>query len=419
MTERTIFKILVLTFLCFSAPARSQSMLQIGSMSVRSLCISPDERTVAVETEAAEVSLWDVATRKKTTTLKRGKLKIETEDGDDMGFMSFGTGAVGRSFFTRNGKHLVVCNHQGVAVWALNNPFPVVEFFAPPGLYDVSRDEKHIAVLQAATEDNRELEPARISSQQHMWRGPILIYNVEGGAPKHIDLTINPFGELKGLRFIPNTNNILLLGSMGKLVIVDWTSGKILEEFELFQGEDESFEEMFSNSPPIRLAVHPQLPLAAVVRDQNLHLYDFKSHKIKQTIEVQKSAEMLLRYFEQIEFTPDNKYLFAASTMVAENKFQKIYQFWNIETGKEIKSIETQAMWSGYSFNKDGQWIALAHSKDFEKFSISIYSLQNLAEADVITGKGPLAFFSNDKNRLLFLSGINIAAYAIKAVPKK
>lgn len=63
-----------------AAPAQCQSFIQTGTALHNSLFVSMDEKIIAIGTDASEIGLWDVNTRKKTRVLKRGKSKPRTYD---------------------------------------------------------------------------------------------------------------------------------------------------------------------------------------------------------------------------------------------------------------------------------------------------------------------------------------------------
>ncbi|NUQ25112.1 MAG: hypothetical protein HUU34_14285 [Saprospiraceae bacterium] len=115
-----ILNLVILIFLMGSRGADAQPLFQTGSAFVQSLCISPDERIIAVEGESSEIVLWDLGTRKKNTTLKRrATIRKPDEENPLTGFMPFVFGGISRSFFTPNGKHLIACSEKGVLEYLL------------------------------------------------------------------------------------------------------------------------------------------------------------------------------------------------------------------------------------------------------------------------------------------------------------
>ncbi|MBK8705261.1 MAG: WD40 repeat domain-containing protein [Saprospiraceae bacterium] len=181
---KLILNLVILIFLMGSRVAEAQPLFQTGSPFIQTLCISPDERTMAVEGESGEVALWDIGARKKTTTLKRRATIRNTDEENPMtAFMPFVFSAIGRSFFTPNGKHLIVCNDKGVAAWDISKPLPVIDFFAGRDFYDVSKDGAFIVVVKAATanEDDNAASTGRGYSGDE-----IVVYDLTAGSKKKL-----------------------------------------------------------------------------------------------------------------------------------------------------------------------------------------------------------------------------------------
>lgn len=439
-----IAAILLLPFYLVAQNQDQKPIFQTGNTNIKSLAVSPDGRVIAVEGDGSEVSLWNMSTRNKTATLKRNKVKpggiempkaseLEDLDEDEKKMLAslgsnplvesfiFGLSAVSRAMFSQTGQQLIICNEDGVVAWDVKNPLPLVEFFAQPDFYDVSKDGQYIAVVEAATREENRSIAAMTRDDKPTYKEKILLYSVADGKSRSIP--VGSFSETKRIRFIPGTGNLLVAGSAGELITLDLASGKILDQVDVFKmGREESNPGYVSETSMFSFAsssfaVHPLQSLAAITDAEKgqLFIYDFKNHQVKQTIRFE-SILGLTQGFEHLQFTPNGKFLLGVSFVTSDKGFKKTFHFWNTETGKEVKSMTEDTVWSAFSFSPDMKWLAFCKADGAKKNvgTISIYDCDTLNVVESFPGKGAFSFFPNDGKHLAYRMENAIAVYTIK-----
>jgi WD40 repeat protein len=344
---------------------------------------------------------------------------------EDLGSMnevfSFGLSLSERAFFNTSGTHLTLCHPDGVVVWDIKKAQPQFEFFAKPDYYDVSRDGQRLVIIEAAQEVEEPVRGADIRHADPTFEDNILIYNVSDAKP--IKVIVESRSETKRVRFLPGTSNIMVLGVTGDRYSIDGISGALTHEADVYKGDSEYDIGYFNEATEsvlllnASIAMHPTLPLvAATDLENNLMVYDYVTRQKKISIPLSNGAFPGV-HFEVLQFTPNGKYLFAIRQDYTADDMKKSYHFWDINTGKEQKTMEIDiSPWTYFFFTPDGRWFVTSKldNKKNPPFAIQIYDANTLTQTETIQGRGPFATFPNDPKRLLFFTGTGVGVYTLK-----
>lgn len=413
------------TLLAWSAGLRAQSALfQPGYTNIVSVAVSPDGKTMAVEGESSEVSLWDLTLRKKTMTLKRMPKPAKTDADDETPDMSatlgFAVPEYSTTFFSATGENYIIGNSAGVTAWNVKISKPTLQLWASPDHYDISLDGRNIVVVKSALVSHDDSpHPAEIAHQvKRTLIDTLLLYTVANGQVKSIQ--VESPSKSKRVRFVPGTNSILVIGMNGDLTLIDAESGKTTTPMQVYDSDEEEIVGEFGAAMSMfvnrSVAVHPQKKLIAVSDgQQHLFIFDFKENRLKTTIQLPASI-MPGMDFEYLQFTPNGAYLFGVQLVASDNGFMKSLVFWNVESRAQSKKMDIEAIWSAYNFSPDGKWFALCQAQrpKMSTGSISIFDAASLEEVESFSGKGALNFFSNDTHRLAYRADHGMGTYLIK-----
>jgi WD40 repeat protein len=419
-------------------------LFQTGDVSIKALAVSPDGRTVAVVGDGADVGLWDLGTRKKTMNLQRklqerqstllnlNQLLKDEEEVDEEamemlsstsnlnGVFSFGFSLPERAAFNATGTHLTLRHPDGVVVWDIKKAAPQLELFAHPDFYDVSADGQNIVIIEAAQAKEEQIRGADIRGATRINTDKILIYNVVDG--KKSAITVTSRSETKRVRFMAGGAKIMVLGVTGDWHTIEVASSAVVHEADVYtcSGEEDmgyvndATGGIIINSS---IALHPSLPLVAATDLENhLMVYDHATRQKKFSLSIPEGLAPGY-HFEVLEFTPNGKYLMGIRQNYSTKGVKKTYQFWDVNTGKEQKSINIDVSpWSYYYFTPDGRWMVTSRNDGSKNppFLITIYDMNTLAATDSFQGRGPFTTFPNDPKRMLFFAGTGVGVYTLK-----
>lgn len=449
---KTIFQITFFVCAPWLLHAQSSpSLFQTGDINIKALTVSLDGRTVAVVGDGADVGLWDLGTRKKTMNLQRKKqdrqstllnlaqmLKDAEHDGEEKkldkesmellnnmdalgSVVSFALSLPERAFFNSTGSHLILCHRDGVVVWDIKKAQPQLEFFAKPDFYDVSSDGQHLVIIEKAQVAKEPFHPADIAHADPTFDDNILIYNIADG--KKTTVTLGSRSETKRVRFLPGTANVMVLGVTGDRYTIDGASAAVTHEADVYKCSAENdLGYVNENTQGVTfinasLALHPNLPLVATTDLENhLIVYDLANRQKKFSLQISEGV-LPGYYFEVLQFTPNGKYLFGIRQNYTVDSLTKSYQFWDVNTGKELKPMNIGTVpWSNFYFSPDGRWFVTAKldTKKTPPFVVTVYDASTLTQTETFQGRGPFTIFPNDSKRLLFFSGTGVGVYNLK-----
>lgn len=419
--------------LCF-APFMLQSqtpVFQTGNSVVKSLAVSPDSKTIAVEGETSDITLWDLGTRKKTMTLKRTKKVVKTDsDDDDMpmpdmsAVFSIGAGSASQMCFSPDGQRLILSSSNAIVVWNVKSEKQLFEINASSDFSDLSHDAAYIAVVEAALPDDSDYEGADIhGGRNSSHEDNILLFSTQTGDKK--EFSVNTASKVKRIRFTPKSNSLLVAGLNGDLTLLDYTTGQTTELKPIYTDDEEESavnynqDEIFAMFPATTLAMHPQQKIIAATDSKGkLYIYDFQQEKMKHSVQLSNTMSIPGYSLEQLRFAPNGKYLVAMSRDLGDASLKKRLHVWEVETGKEVKNdyIEIDPLFSGLTFDPNGHYFAISRFDKAKKppYDITIYDADTLAELAVLKGRGIPAFFPNDAKRIAFPSGAGIAVQVLK-----
>lgn len=419
--------ILALCFVPFLLQSQTP-VFQTGNSIVKSLAVSPDGKTIAVEGESSDITLWDLGTRKKTITLKRTKKVVKADPDDDMPMpdmgaaLAIGAGSTSQMYFSPDGQRLILSSSTAIVVWNVKSEKQLFEINASSEFFALSNDAGHIAVIEAALPDDSDYEAADIGGgRDRSYEDNILLFSTQTGDKK--ELSISTTSKVKRIRFVPKSNSLLVAGLNGDLALLDYTTGEAAELKPIYNDDEEESSVSYNEaeipvmSPFATLAIHPKQKTVAICDSkEKLYLYDFGAEKLKHTIPLSNTMSMPGKGLEYLQFTPNGKYLVGINRSFADKGLKKQVRFWDVENGKEVKSILVSPVMSGLSFSPDEKYFALSKLDNSKQssFVIAIYDAQTLAELEIIKGRGIPAFFPNDTKRIAFSSGAGIAVQSIK-----
>jgi WD40 repeat protein len=419
-TMKNFINLLIITFLVLNKQILAQApIFQTGDILMSAMAISPDGKMIAVEGVSSEIAIWDMATRKKTTVLKRNKRKREgEEDEPQMGLaMSMGSGKSGKALFSQSGQHLIACHEDGLVVWNLKQTNPVLELFVLPDYFDVSRDGNFVAFIKTAILEEDYLPPARIKGK-HTITDTILVLNLKENKETTLVIESN---TIKRIRFSSDGLSLFMISADGAFIAASVQSGKVTDNASIYSGGDseESLDypqsdetNMFSS---ISVAAHPKQPLiAATDANKNLYIYDYLRHKVKHKLKIEPGI-IPGQNFALLQFTSNGEYLLGVNLVIKNEGFSKILYFWEVESGKLSKSFDLGIV-SDISFSPDGQWLALSRM-DVNKnppFIISVYNASTLSETESFPGRGSLCFFPKENKKLAYFAKNGIGIYNLK-----
>jgi WD40 repeat protein len=408
--------------LCSQTP-----LFQTGNTTITSLAVSPNGRTVAVEGDAGDITLWDLSTRKKIMTLKRIRAATEKDEEEDAtpdmsAILNIGFGATSRMRFTPDGQKLVLSYNTGAIVWGIKEEKQLYEIKALSDFYDIEASARYLTVVKEALKQNqRYWEPADIGRSEN-WphESTIILYDIQSGSEK--ELALEALSKVKRIRFVPGSSGILIAGLKGNISLIDYISGKKTEMKPIYKEDEElsavSYEiDDLPAMPVATIAMHPSDKIVAVSNSTNkIHIYDFKSEKIKSIIQISNTTAMPGQGLEHLEFAPNGKYLFGTYRSLADKGLKKQLRFWDVETGKEVKSMVIDPVLSGFSFSADGKYFALTKMDSSKKppSVICIFDAHTLAEFESFQGRGIPAFFPNDPKRMVFSLVNGIGVHTLK-----
>lgn len=396
------------------------ALFQPGYTNIVSVAVSPDGKTMAVEGETAEVSLWDLTARKKTMTLKRLPKPVKTDADDEMPDMGatfgFAVPEYSTTIFSASGETFIIGNSAGVTAWNVKNATPTVQLWVGPDQYDISSDGRYIVAAKSGFDpDGEDYAPARSSHQSEpTYVDTLLLYTTADG--KSTQIKFPSTKKAQRIRFVPGTNTVLIADANGDLRMVDLTTGKSGEPVRVYKIDDDDIIDIpMSMFVSRSIAVHPKKPLVALAGGNHLYFFDFKENRLKANIQL---PEPLIpgMAFHDLQFTPDGKYLFGVRLTTTGEGITKTLAFWNAESGAQMKEMTIESLWSAYAFSPDGQWFALCKTQapKYSTGQISIFNAATFEEVESFGGKGALGFFPNDARRLAYRADTGIGAYQIK-----
>lgn len=424
-------RITILAF-CF-APFMLQSqtpVFQTGNTIVKSLAVSPDGKSIAVEGETSGISLWDLGSRKKSITLKRTKKVVQTDSDDDMpmpdmsALFSIGAGSTRQMCFSPDGQRLILSSSTAIVVWNVKSEEQLFEINASSDFYSLSNDARYVAVVEAALPDDNDYEAADIhGGRSRSHEDNILLFSTQTGEKK--EFPISTASKVKRIRFVPNSNSVLVAGLNGDLSLINFDSGESTNLKPMYSDDEAEFAIGYDNdmipgmSPGSTLAMHPRQKIVAAVDSKGkLYLYDFQQEQLKHTVQLDNAMPIPGQGLEQLQFSPNGKYLVAMSRELGDVSLKKQIHFWEVETGKEAKNanFEIDPLFSGLAFDPDGRYIAISKFDKTKKppFDIAIYDANTLSELEIIKGRGMPAFFPNGTKRIVFSTGAGIAVQTLK-----
>lgn len=421
MKQVFIFMTLLVSIYGYS---QTTPLFKTGNTVLKSIAVSPDGRTVAIEGESSEIALWDLGARKKVMTLKREETeKLDTDDPVmKMGTIAaIGAGVTGKLFFSPDGQRLILSHNMGLVVWNPKVEKPLIEFSALSDFFDVSDNGQYVAVIEKAKSNTGGYEPADIRGDRPRI-DYVLLFVTQSGEMKK--LSISSLSKVKRIRFVPGTTTILSLGLKGDLTLLDYLSGQTTSLKPMFNDNEEESAVSYEMdgmsslmSPNATIAIHPNKKIvAATDSKEKLYLYDFKEEKLKQVIQLSNTIAMPGQGMERLQFTPNGKYLFGINKSLADQGIKKQIRFWEVETGKEVKSLIIDPIMFGLSFNAEGKYFAMGKFDETKKppFVIGIFDANTLLESEPFQGRGIPAFFPNDPKRMAFLLSNGIGIHTIK-----
>ncbi len=416
MKQGFIFMALLVSIYGYS---QTTPLFKTGNTVLKSIAVSPDGRTVAIEGESSEVALWDLGARKKVMTLKRDQVKLDQDQTDMSAVVAMGLGTSSKLFFTPNGQRIFLSHSVGLAVWNPKVEKSMIEFFAAPDFFDVTQSGEHIAVIKEAT-----IRPLFIPAdiKHDLFDDIIVLYSSKTGETK--ELSISTPSEIKRIRFVPGSTNLIISGVNGDLSLLNYLTGEVTELPPLFQDEYKTssfsynLEDKRGFTPNNTIAIQPNQETIAVMDSKSIvHIFDFKNNRLKSLIKLNNNADPK-EYLsvERLEFTPSGKLLLSIIQLMSDKGVRKQVSFWEVETGKQVKTIPTGPGFFSLNFNLVGNNFALS-KMDASKsppFFISIIDGETFQEIESIQGQGISAFFPNDPKRIVYLLNSGIGVHSIK-----
>lgn len=416
MKQGFIFMALLVSIYGYS---QTTPLFKTGNIVLKSIAVSPDGRTVAIEGESSEVALWDLGARKKVMTLKRGLAKLNVGQTENDAIIAMGLGASTKLFFAPNGQRVFLSHNAGLVVWDSKVEKSMIEFFAAPDFFDVKQNGEYIAVIKEAT-----IRPLFIPAdiKHDLFDDTIVLYSSITGKMK--ELSISTPSEIKRIRFVPESTNLIISGVNGDLSLLDYLSGEVRELFPVFKDVDNTSSFNYNlegrriSTSNNTIAMHPNQETIAVIDSKSIvHIFDFKNNRLKNLIKLNNNAELKeILSVERLEFTPSGKLLLGIIQLWSDKGVTKQVSFWEVETGKQVKTIPIGSGFFSLNFNLVGNNFALS-KMDASKsppFFISIIDGETFQEMESIPGQGVSAFFPNDPNRIVYLLNSGIGVHSIK-----
>lgn len=415
-------RLLIITCL-LSFSLHSQKLLplfQTGNTVIKSIAVTPNGREIAVEGQNSDISVWDLATRKKTISLKRQQIETNNDQGglNTVGVVAMGT--YNKLLFSIDGQRLFLLHNEGITVWNPTKENPIIEFSALPDFCDISADCKYVAVVEAAKVKPKNYVNADIYSSRLSSNDKIILYNTQDGTAK--ELTINGLSKVKRIRFIPNTTTIIIADTDGEIALLDYLSGlqKPLQSIYSDRGYSDSryrIEDIPFQTPNTSIAIHPTNKILALMDSGNkVYIYDFKEEKLLHSFQVDNLTDLYGPGMERFQFTPNGKYLVGQNLSLSDQGLKKQIRFWDIETGKEVKSLLYDTPMSSISHSNDGKYIAFSKMDFQDKTSsgLSILDAIDFKELTHLQTHGASVFFPSDSKRIVFVVGGGIGVYNLK-----
>lgn len=402
------------------------ALFSINDFVTKSMAVSPDGKSIALETESSDVVLWDIGTRKQFMRLIRTQI-IPNEDNESNGMPdmdgtnSIGLGVSNEVQFTPDGQNLILRSTNGAAVWNIREENQILNIHGKHDKFDISADLKFIATIKPWRSEF-EFEPAHIHGRK--FDPPpdtILIYSLPSGATKRFVPEIG--FSVTRIRFDHGASNLLLSNAEGHLCSFNYLNGAVSTLKSVYtnsqdQSADYNYETIFPAFSFESFAVHPTLRLIALSDlSGRLYIYDLSAQNTLDTLPPSAGGDFLPgQGFLKLSFSNNGKYLVTIQLVMNDGALNKKITFWDVLTRKEVKSIQINALFSSFSYSPDGKYFSISsYGKTNDgKGRIIIYDAETLAEINSFEGKWAPAFFPNEPKRFVYSSQNGIFSRTIK-----
>lgn len=402
--------------------------------------LSKDEKMVAVGSDLSGINIWDLASNSKLNTLVIGNL--EEDEGLSLCL---------KASFLNNNKNFFRGRTDKFSLWSINQPQPLLELSIPFTLYDISHDEKYIAVVSSSNHEAQNIEeitkyitqntdsieiwskeyesyneilsklgeavhlgnkkvfqsiyktlPAKARKNPMVILGlghlkqlyaptEIIIYSSQDGSiHKKIEIPVNPNEQIIRLKFTYTEgymNRLFFMYQNGEVGVINMETKDI--EFQSNLYDSKSTPQRYEEEKHYNyVVVNTNLSTIALINEEFIDFYDWPSFQLKYKLPLSEYKEMRI-----IDFTPDGKHLyFVDKKIILINPSNK--KKYTLENGiSYLRNI---------SFSNDKKFMAVGgYSVNPVKWQTNIYNIKLPKLTKVIDSQN-LSFYPKNSRKILY-----------------